>query len=84
MINHTLNISRQTCKLLYVQFQLWLYSIFNKCWFLHQEFAGEDNSDLFLEERESAIRGAQEEKRKIQMSVPGIIGPHDMPEEMQD
>jgi exportin-1 len=49
-----------------------------------REFAGEDNSDLFLEEREMAIRQAQDEKRKIQMSVPGIIGPHEMPEEMQD
>jgi exportin-1 len=52
--------------------------------FLLQEYAGEDNSDLFLEERESAIRQAQEEKRKAQMMVPGIIGPHDLPEEMQD
>ena len=49
-----------------------------------QEFAGEDNSDLFLEERETAIRTAQEEKRRVQMAVPGILGPHEMPEEMQD
>jgi len=49
-----------------------------------REFAGEDDSDLFLEERESAIQRAQMEKRKHQMSVPGIIGPHEMPEEMQD
>ncbi|GAB1601395.1 exportin-1-like [Argonauta hians] len=49
-----------------------------------REFAGEDNSDLFLEEREASIRQAQEEKRKIQMAVPGIIGPHEIPEEMQD
>ena len=49
-----------------------------------QEFAGEDNSDLFLEEREGVIKNAQDEKRKIQMSVPGILGPHEMPEEMQD
>ena len=49
-----------------------------------QEFAGEDNADLFLEERESAIKTAQEEKRKQQLSVPGIIGPHEIPEEMQD
>ena len=51
---------------------------------LFKEFAGEDNSDLYLEERESSIRQAQEEKRKVQMSVPGILGPHEMPEEMQD
>ena len=41
-------------------------------------------NDLFLEERENAIRLANEEKRKIQMSVPGILGPHEIPEEMQD
>ena len=49
-----------------------------------QEFAGEDNSDLFLEERESAIKQAQDEKKKIQLSVPGIIGPHEIQEDMQD
>ena len=52
--------------------------------FFFQEFAGEDNSDLFLEEREGAIQQAQEEKRRVQLSVPGILGPHEMPEEMQD
>lgn len=49
-----------------------------------REFAGEDDSDLFLEEREAALRSAEEEKRKIQMSVPGILNPHEIPEEMQD
>lgn len=49
-----------------------------------REFAGEDNTGLFLEEREAAILQAQEEKRRVQMTVPGIIGPHEMPEEMQD
>ncbi|XP_074650496.1 exportin-1-like [Tubulanus polymorphus] len=49
-----------------------------------REFAGEDNSDLYLEEKELTIRQAQEEKRKVQMSVPGILGPHELPEEMQD
>lgn len=53
-------------------------------WCLWQEFAGEDNQDLFLEEREQAIKQAQEEKRKIQMSVPGILGPHEIQEDMQD
>jgi exportin-1 len=37
-----------------------------------------------LDEREAALRQAQEEKRRIQMSVPGILNPHEMPEEMQD
>ena len=49
-----------------------------------QEIAGDETNDLFLEERENALRQAQDEKRKVQMSVPGIINPHDMPEEMQD
>ena len=45
---------------------------------------GEDDSDLYLEEREAALKTAQEEKRKIQMSVPGIMNPHEIAEEMQD
>lgn len=49
-----------------------------------QEFAGEDTSDLFLEEREASLRQAQEEKHKLQMSVPGILNPHELPEEMCD
>jgi exportin-1 len=49
-----------------------------------REYTGEDDSDLFLEERETALRLAQEEKRRFQMSVPGILNPHEMPEEMQD
>ncbi|KAG7260759.1 LOW QUALITY PROTEIN: hypothetical protein CRUP_000198 [Coryphaenoides rupestris] len=49
-----------------------------------KEFAGEDTTDLFLEERETSLRQAQEEKHKIQMSVPGILNPHELPEEMCD
>ncbi|KAL3200564.1 hypothetical protein MRX96_043293 [Rhipicephalus microplus] len=48
------------------------------------EYTGEDDSDLFLEEREAALRQAEEEKRKIRMLVPGILNPHEIPEEMQD
>ncbi|KAG1667326.1 Exportin-1 [Nymphon striatum] len=48
------------------------------------EFAGEDDSDLYLEEREATLRVAQEEKRKAQMAVPGILNPHEIPEDMQD
>ena len=40
--------------------------------------------DLYLEEREEQLRLAQEEKRKRQKSVPGILNPHEMAEEMQD
>lgn len=49
-----------------------------------QEFTGEDDSDLYLEERENALRAAEQEKRKVQMAVPGILNPHEIPEEMQD
>ncbi|KAG0419764.1 hypothetical protein HPB47_003885 [Ixodes persulcatus] len=49
-----------------------------------REYTGEDDSDLFLEEREVALRQAEEEKRKIRMLVPGILNPHEIPEEMQD
>jgi len=47
-------------------------------------FKGEDDSDLYLEEREASLKTAQEEKRKVQLSVPGILNPHEIPEEMQD
>jgi len=49
-----------------------------------REFTGEDDSDLFLEERECALKTAQEEKRKIAVAVPGMLNPHEMPEEMQE
>lgn len=49
-----------------------------------KEYRGEDGSDLYLEEREQQLKSAQEEKRKVQLSVPGIVNPHDVPEEMQD
>ncbi|CAG0898508.1 unnamed protein product [Cyprideis torosa] len=49
-----------------------------------KEYTGEDDSDLFLEEREAALKAALEEKRRSQMSVPGILNPHEIPEDMQD
>lgn len=52
--------------------------------FILQEYTGEDDSDLYLEERLFALRQAQEEKRRVQLSVPGILNPHELPEEMQD
>ena len=45
---------------------------------------GDDDSDLFLSEREEALRVAQEEKRRLQLTVPGIVNPYDLPEELQD
>lgn len=49
-----------------------------------QEFQEEECADLYIEEREAELRVAQEEKRKRQMAVPGILNPHEMNEEMQD
>ena len=49
-----------------------------------REFTGEDDTDLYLEEREAALKTAQEDKRRVQMSVPGILNPHEVAEEMQD
>ncbi|KAH1003247.1 hypothetical protein HUJ05_011179 [Dendroctonus ponderosae] len=49
-----------------------------------REYTGEDDTDLFLEEREKALQVAQAEKRRVQLSVPGILNPHEVPEEMQD
>ncbi|CAH1379116.1 hypothetical protein MTP99_002866 [Tenebrio molitor] len=49
-----------------------------------REYTGEDDSDLFLDEREKTLQAAQAEKRRIQLSVPGILNPHEVPEEMQD
>lgn len=49
-----------------------------------KEFSGADSTDLFLEERETQLQRAAEEKRKQQLAVPGIINPHDRPDEMQE
>lgn len=49
-----------------------------------REFTGEDDSDLFLEEREAALKQAQDEKRKVQIAVPGMLNPHEITEDMQE
>lgn len=49
-----------------------------------REYTGDDDSDLYLEEREHELQLMQEEKRRIQMAVPGILNPHEIPEDMQD
>ena len=48
-----------------------------------QEHAGDDTTSLYLEERESQIQQAAEEKRNKMLAVPGIINPHDRPDDMQ-
>ena len=49
-----------------------------------QEFSGSDPAGLFLDMRETQIQQAAKEKRKQQLAVPGIINPHDRPDEMQE
>jgi exportin-1 len=50
-----------------------------------REMAGEDDSDLFMEEREQSLQKAEQEKRAYHMTVPGILNPHEIQnEEMQD
>jgi len=49
-----------------------------------REVTGDDDSDLYLAEREQELKNAQEAKRLYQMTVPGILGPHEQPETMQD
>ena len=49
-----------------------------------QEFTGEDTHDLYLEERESQLRKEQEKKHEQQLQVPGILNPHERPDEMQE
>ncbi|CAH0775387.1 unnamed protein product [Bemisia tabaci] len=49
-----------------------------------REYSGEDDSDLFLDEREAELKKAEAAKRQEQSLVPGILGPHELAEEMQD
>lgn len=49
-----------------------------------REVTGEDDSDLYLEEREAALREEQASKRQMQRAVPGMLNPHELPEDMQD
>ncbi|CAH8464579.1 unnamed protein product [Schistosoma haematobium] len=43
-----------------------------------REVAGEDLSDLYLEEREAEIAQAQAAKLRRQACIPGILGPHEV------
>ena len=49
-----------------------------------KEFSGEDDSELYIEEKENEMKKAQEEKRSAQLTVPGIINPHDRPDESME
>lgn len=46
-----------------------------------QEFSTEDNADLFYEENMAKKREDEEKARRAQLAVPGLINPHDRPED---
>jgi exportin-1 len=91
-LDHDINAFKEHLRDFLVQIRVQQILIFFKasiltgfCFiYVWQEYTGEDDTDLFLEEREQALRQAQDEKRRAQMAVPGILNPHEMPEEMQD
>jgi exportin-1 len=49
-----------------------------------KEFAGADNSDLYLEERESELEQKRKADLEAAMRVPGMLKPSDRPDEMED
>lgn len=78
------------CDTFYVDHNL-LTFIIHRLTYIHvdlsillQEITGDDDSDLYLAEREEELKNAQNTKRLQQMTVPGILGPHEQPESMQD
>lgn len=48
-----------------------------------KEFASTDNSELFLEEKESELEKKRREEREVAMRIPGMIKPADR-EDMED
>lgn len=49
-----------------------------------REVTGEDDSDLYLEEREATLREEQANKKLMHRNVPGMLNPHELQEDMQD
>lgn len=49
--------------------------------FLTQEFSTEDNADLFYEENMAKKRQDEDKARRAQLAVPGLVNPHDRPED---
>ncbi len=49
-----------------------------------KEFSGADNSDLYLEERETELEQRRKAELEAAMRVPGMLKPHDRPDEMED
>ncbi|GLE00729.1 hypothetical protein PINS_up009517 [Pythium insidiosum] len=49
-----------------------------------KEFAGEDNTDLFLEENMARARIQEQQDMAAKMAVPGLMNPNELPDEMAD
>jgi len=49
-----------------------------------KECAGEDLTDLHLSEKEEQLKAASAQKLKFNMTVPGILNPHEVDNEMND
>uniref|UniRef100_A0A5S6QV72 Importin N-terminal domain-containing protein n=1 Tax=Trichuris muris TaxID=70415 RepID=A0A5S6QV72_TRIMR len=49
-----------------------------------KEYAGEDVSDLYLEEKEQEMQVIIQEKLRVASLVPGMLNPHEIQEDMQD
>lgn len=57
-----------------------LFFFFSLVSFL-QEFSTEDNADLFLEENLAKKQADEDKARQAQLAVPGLVNPHDLPED---
>lgn len=49
-----------------------------------KECAGEDLTDLYLQERQVQLKDAAQTKLKYQMTVPGILNPHEVTDDMSE
>lgn len=49
-----------------------------------KEFAGEDNTDLFLEENMARAQLQEQQDLAAKLAVPGLVNPNELPDEMAD
>ncbi|OLL22893.1 Exportin-1 [Neolecta irregularis DAH-3] len=49
-----------------------------------KEFAGEDNADLYLEEREQELDAAQKAEQERRLNIPGLLKPSELPMHMEE
>lgn len=49
-----------------------------------KEFAGDDNAELFLEERETEAQQRAQAEREIAMRIPGMLKPSQLEDKDED